>query len=49
MGLLGLGHDNSAIAAKLAVTPSTVKTHVRHAMRKLGAVNPTELIARYQG
>lgn len=49
MRLLVLGHDNPAIAAQLAVTPSTVKTHVRHAMRKLGAVNRTELIARYQG
>ncbi len=47
--LLVLGHDNTAIATQLAVTASTVKSHVRHAMRKLGAVNRTELIARYHG
>jgi DNA-binding CsgD family transcriptional regulator len=45
MRLLVLGHDNAAIARELAVAPSTVKSHVRGAMRKLGAVNRTELIA----
>lgn len=49
MRLLVLGHDNTAIAAQLAVAPSTAKSHVGNAMRKLGAVNRTELISLYYG
>jgi DNA-binding CsgD family transcriptional regulator len=49
MALLILGHDNAAIARDLAVAPSTAKSHVRNVMRKLEAVNRTELISRYHG
>lgn len=36
------GHANKVIAAKLDMTESTVKVHVRQIMRKLGAANRTE-------
>jgi DNA-binding CsgD family transcriptional regulator len=41
------GHANAAIAERLAVTRSTVKSHVRSILRKLGAVNRAEAISRY--
>ena len=40
--LLQEGHANKVIAAKLGMTESTVKVHVRQIMRRLGASNRTE-------
>jgi DNA-binding NarL/FixJ family response regulator len=39
------GRSNAEIAEQLAVEPSTVKSHVRAILRKLGAVNRVEAIA----
>ncbi|MCE1173818.1 MAG: response regulator transcription factor [Propionibacteriales bacterium] len=44
--LLARGHTNAQIAAKLFVSPSTVKLHVAALMRKLDAENRTSLAAR---
>jgi LuxR family transcriptional regulator, regulator of acetate metabolism len=43
--LMVLGRSNAAIAEQLAVSTSTVKSHVRSILRKLGAVNRVEAIA----
>jgi DNA-binding NarL/FixJ family response regulator len=42
LGLLGVGTANKLIARQLGLTESTVKVHVRHIMRKLGATNRTQ-------
>lgn len=41
------GETNSQIAAKLYVSPGTVKCHVKSVLRKLGAANRAEAVARY--
>ena len=40
--LLGLGLQNKLIAYRLGLKESTVKVHVRHIMRKLGATSRTQ-------
>ncbi len=47
--LLAVGATNAQIADQLVVSESTVKTHVRHILRKLGAVNRSQAISRYLG
>lgn len=42
--MLAKGWSNKRIAAELGMGPATVKTHVSHVMRKLGAANRTELV-----
>jgi LuxR family transcriptional regulator, regulator of acetate metabolism len=42
-----LGLNNAAIAERLVIGEGTVKSHVKHILRKLGAVNRTEAISRY--
>ena len=51
LNLLVLGKPNKEIAHLLAMEESTVKVHVRHIMRKLGALNRTQaaLCARRLG
>jgi DNA-binding CsgD family transcriptional regulator len=49
MALLVTGQTNSAIAERLVISEGTVKSHVKQILRKLGAVNRSELIARYLG
>jgi len=44
--LMAGGAPDAAIAARLAVSETTVKTHVRQILRKLGAANRTEAVAR---
>lgn len=44
---MAAGHTNAAIAAKLVVTEGTVKTHVQHILRKLGAANRAEAVTRW--
>jgi DNA-binding CsgD family transcriptional regulator len=47
--LLAVGATNAQIADQLVVSESTVKTHVRHILRKLRAVNRSQAISRYLG
>jgi DNA-binding CsgD family transcriptional regulator len=44
LALIAQGRSNAAIAERLAIKPSTVKSHVRAILRKLGAVNRVEAI-----
>lgn len=45
LGMVSMGHGSSFIAAELGVSPSTVETHVRHCLDKLGARNRAHAIA----
>ncbi|MCW3063166.1 MAG: LuxR family transcriptional regulator [Solirubrobacterales bacterium] len=47
--LMVAGATNSEIANKLVITEGTVKSHVKHILRKLGAVNRSQAIAHYLG
>lgn len=47
--LVVTGARNAEIAERLAIGEGTVKTHVKHTLRKLGAVNRSQLIAQYLG
>jgi DNA-binding CsgD family transcriptional regulator len=47
--LIVAGQSNSAIAGRLVISEGTVKSHVKQILRKLGAVNRSEAIARYLG
>lgn len=44
--LLAAGHANKEIAARLHLSPHTVKTHVARLLEKLGAKRRTDAIAR---
>ncbi|MBJ7337553.1 LuxR C-terminal-related transcriptional regulator [Mycolicibacterium sp.] len=44
---LATGKTNAQIATALFVTEGTVKSHVKHVLRKLGATNRTEAVAKY--
>jgi DNA-binding CsgD family transcriptional regulator len=41
------GKTNAQVAAMLFVTEGTVKSHVKHILRKLGASNRTEAVVKY--
>jgi DNA-binding NarL/FixJ family response regulator len=41
---LALGHTNNDVAAAVFLSPETVKSHVRSAMRKLGARTRTHAV-----
>jgi PAS domain S-box-containing protein len=45
LALVAMGHGSDAIAAALHVSSSTVQTHVRHCLEKLGARNRAHAIA----
>jgi DNA-binding CsgD family transcriptional regulator len=47
--LLAVGATNARIAEHLVISESTVKSHVRHILRKLGVVNRAQAVARYLG
>lgn len=40
------GYSNKEIAARLHVSPNTIKTHVAHLLDKLGAKRRTDAVAR---
>jgi DNA-binding CsgD family transcriptional regulator/GAF domain-containing protein len=44
---IAAGKTNAQIAAALYVTEGTVKSHVKHILRKMGASNRTEAVAKY--
>jgi LuxR family transcriptional regulator, regulator of acetate metabolism len=46
--LLAEGASNASIASRLVISEATVKSHVRHILRKLRAANRTEAVIRYQ-
>lgn len=48
---LAAGYTNAEIAERLSILPTTVKTHVKNTMRKLGARNRVETVtaARHAG
>ncbi len=41
------GDSNARIANRLFISEATVKAHVRHILRKLGAANRAEAVSRY--
>ena len=47
--LMAAGATNGAIAERLVIAEHTVKSHVKHILRKLGAVNRAQVIAMAAG
>jgi LuxR family transcriptional regulator, regulator of acetate metabolism len=47
MELVSTGSTNSEIATALVISESTVKSHVKHILRKLGAANRAEAVSRH--
>jgi NarL family two-component system response regulator LiaR len=45
LALMVEGLNNTEIAAKLVVSPSTIKSHVSHILRKLDVASRTEAAA----
>ena len=45
--MLAEGETNARIANRLIVTEDTVKTHVKHILRKLGVQNRSQAVCRY--
>ncbi|MFC8661305.1 LuxR C-terminal-related transcriptional regulator [Streptomyces sp. NPDC057199] len=47
LALMATGATNNRIADELVITSGTVKSHVKHILRKLGAENRAEAISQY--
>jgi DNA-binding CsgD family transcriptional regulator len=47
LGLMASGATNAAIAERLVISHGTVKSHVKHILRKLRAANRAEAVSRY--
>jgi DNA-binding NarL/FixJ family response regulator len=45
--MLAEGETNARIAQRLVVSQDTVKTHVKHILRKLGVHNRSQAVSRY--
>ena len=46
-GLMAQGETNQRIARRLSISEGTVKSHVKHILRKLSAANRAEAVARW--
>jgi LuxR family transcriptional regulator, regulator of acetate metabolism len=49
IALVSSGATNQDIASALVISESTVKSHVKHILRKLGAANRAEAVSRHLG
>jgi LuxR family transcriptional regulator, regulator of acetate metabolism len=49
INLVSAGATNQEIADALVISESTVKSHVKHILRKLGAANRAEAVSRHLG
>ncbi|MBA2348988.1 MAG: GAF domain-containing protein [Solirubrobacterales bacterium] len=47
IGLMATGETNVGIANRLVISEGTVKSHVKHILRKLRAANRAEAVSRY--
>jgi DNA-binding CsgD family transcriptional regulator len=47
LALMAAGESNSGVAGRLVIAEGTVKSHVKHILRKLRAANRAEAVARY--
>ena len=47
VAMLAEGETNARIAQRLVVSEDTVKTHVKHILRKLGVRNRSQAVSRY--
>ena len=47
LSMLAEGETNARIAARMIVSEDTVKTHVKHILRKLGVHNRAQAVSRY--
>ena len=47
MRLMAAGETNAGIASRLVVSEGTVKSHVKHILRKLRAANRAEAVSRF--
>lgn len=47
ISMLAEGETNASIARRLIVSEDTVKTHVKHILRKLGVHNRSQAVSRY--
>ncbi len=47
LGIMAEGATNAEIADRLVISKSTVQSHVKSILRKLGAKNRTEAVSRY--
>jgi len=47
LALVAIGATNQQIAEQLVVAESTVKTHVKHILRKLGVSNRAQAISQF--
>lgn len=47
LAMLAEGQTNAGIAERLVVSEGTVKTHVKHILRKLGVHNRSQAVSRY--
>lgn len=45
--LLAAGETNAGVASRLVISEGTVKSHVKHILRKLRAANRAEAVSRY--
>jgi len=45
LGLLAAQLGNAEIASRLGIRPATVRVHVRHILKRLGAVTPTQAVS----